>query len=292
MGLMTDYNICDSCVYDAKRYDVAWGSIPTLHSVSALRSLYEEHNLSAWPPELVDVPNIVDSNKGGTTRLLWKNQFHADELRDVATLENATKVAWEYLFSPTAATLAAMRPFEHELDNASLVIAIHARTGDKSLGQVPDPNRDFGSFSQHVFFSCAAELTKRFANLTAGALRVRWFLSSDSLEFRRAAKLRFGDLLVTDTARITEHSGAGGVPDGNGHYKAPALVATVADMLLLAKGHFHVLSSSSGFGRIGALLSQASGAHIAWGADGARCADRLLTRLDSTFLGGWSGLRR
>lgn len=288
---MRDFGICDSCVYDVTRYGDSWGAVPTLHSAAALKSLYQDHNLTAWPPELLSVRNIVDSNKGGATRLLWQNQFHIKELRGIAALENATRVAWEFLFTPTDATLAAMRPLESELDNASLIIAIHARTGDKSFGLVPDPNREFGSFAEHVFFSCAAQLTERFANSTGGASRVRWFLSSDSLELRRAAKQRFGDLLVTDTTTVALHTGAGGLPDRNGHYNAAAMVSSVADMLLLAKGHLHVLSASSGFGRIGALLSRASGAHIAWGAEGAACASNLRTRLDSKFLGDWSGLR-
>lgn len=85
---------------------------------------------------------------------------------------------------------------------------------------------------------------------------------------------------MTDYAHQNDHSSA--------------VVGAVADLLLLAKGRLHVLSHDSGYGRLAAFLSDATGAHVVWGGGGygpSGCESELRTRTDESVLVGYSGMR-
>lgn len=298
--------LCSECLYAPVVVNETWGFIPSLRARASITRLYEKSNLSAWPPALQGVPHLLDTGVGGKLRMLWKNEHHADALGAIAPLERALRTAWDFLFAPSNAVLEAMRPYEEALEGA-FVIAIHIRTGDSAMSPGDKPQRDLESFGERVgrYFACAEAL-----NRTAGPPeehRVRWFLASDSLELRRAAKRVYGDLLVTNTDTPSMHvsgdvQGNVNLPDATEEAllamgRGRAVVTSVADLLLLARGDVHVLSHDSGYGRIAAFLSDGVGAHIAWGDEEAKggeeggCAARLLTRLDGGILGGYSGVR-
>ena len=275
--------LCSTCLYNATTLNETWGTIPTSRSMSSIVRLYRDSNMALWPPELQDIPYVCTTGTGGRTHILWKNSHHLDELRNITLQENAIKTAWDFLFAPSNATVNAMQPYTDLLDGA-FVVAIHVRTGDSTLAHPEQtrPNLEAFSDATTAHFKCAEELSKNVEG------RVRWFLASDSLELRRAAKSKYGELLVTNIESKPRHISHQVETDP---FNERAMISSVADLLLLAKGQLHVLTGDSGYGRLGALLSNASGAHIAWGSTGAKCAAELRTRLDGSVLTGWSGVR-
>lgn len=198
-----ELDVCPECLYNATILNDTWGSIPTSLSRFSMTRLYKDRDLAQWPPELLDIPHVLDTGIGGKTRMLWANPHHAAALKAIAPLENATRTAWDYLFTPTAAVREAMEPYERELAGA-YVIAIQIRTGDEAM--VPDepPRPALADFGEQVgaFFRCAENLTARVA---PPGLPVRWFLASDSIELRRAAIREYGDLVVTNTVTRSQH---------------------------------------------------------------------------------------
>jgi hypothetical protein len=117
------------------------------------------------------------------------------------------------------------------------------------------------------FFDCATQIESA---LSVPGQRVIWYLLSDNGSFRRAAKERYGEKLLTDTALQAMHTDC--KRNGNPTLCSEstmnvALQHSIGSMLAFSLADYHVISRKSGFGRLGAWLSgRWSNMHeIMWG---------------------------
>jgi hypothetical protein len=251
------------------------------------------------PTSLTHVPYLYHySNRGRTMGLWLKNPNHRDELRAIAPASESFKLGWQFLFTPTPATRAVMQPFADLLDaclgnctQPNMVVAIHIRTQDYVFSErVANSNSTLNLTPEHrKYFECAAAISRR----AAPGQRVVWFLSADDLRIRRAAAAAYGDMLVTNSKTAHAHS-ADELPTDNRRDRRvagpSAYVTSFADIYLLAKGQYHVLSSNSGFGKIGAYISDGVGAHITYGGWGTACDSHLISRESPEAYVPWSGV--
>jgi hypothetical protein len=250
---------------------------------------YTKVNLLTQPKGLNAVPFLFVHSNRGRTIMLWGNENHRDSLQALAPASESFKLAWNFLFTPTPATLAAMEPYANQLDACdnctvpNLIVAVHIRTKDTAFSKPLGSKTSQAALMARYrpFFECAQEVGK---NAKPGQ-KVVWFLASDDLEIRRAAAASYGDVLVANTESPSVHF-------GKVKKKTPsAAVSVMTDIYLMAKAQFHVLSLTSGFGKIGAYLSDGVGAHIALGQRGRGCVSSMMTREHDSLIGYWSGMR-
>jgi hypothetical protein len=161
--------------------------------------------------------------------------------------------AFYYIFKPKKELLEFARPFSSQLANKNdLKIGIQIRTGTLALLQ---QNVDENNFAKGIpenfqpFFDCAEMIEKAF-NVN-GSRRVIWYLISDSIGLRKAAKSIYKDKLVTNTVNDPGHSG-----QSNDDQKHTFLKVTFSDMLLLSLCDYFVLTYNSGFGKFSAWISE------------------------------------
>jgi hypothetical protein len=117
------------------------------------------------------------------------------------------------------------------------------------------------------FFDCAKQLESALA---VPGQRIIWYLLSDNGSFRRAAKDRYGDKILTDTALQAVHTDCKRNRDATLCSESTmnvALQQSIGSMLALSLTDYHVISRKSGFGRLGAWLSGrwANMHEIMWG---------------------------
>jgi hypothetical protein len=264
--------------------------------------LATETDLRVNPDGIHDVPYVFASGNRGATAALWQSRYHAKELKAIVRRYSCVAAAFNFLFAPNAATQALLRPFIEAMRPVSgtppiFWVGIHLRHSDKEVfvegADKFDVDGEGGGGNMHPhmdYFNCAATVGKALA--PRGSI-VRWLLISDSLSVRRSAVRRFGDLILTDNETSAVHVDCRQV--GPAHpcdsaRQAYAMQLAARDLLLFSRAHAHVLSENSGFGRLGAFLSEGKGSHIAFGMQGAACT--LRSRTDPIVIYEWSGVRR
>jgi hypothetical protein len=274
--------------YRGLSYRNDWTWITRLASVTDLRS-------GPGNIHLVSVL-FVNGNRGRTT-ILWKSKFHAAELAAIAPQRDAVSTAFNFLFTPNSATLAHMSPFLSEIQQDPQVfwVGIHIRHADDVFSKSDAfnvKNEGGGGFrardAHRSYFDCARAIGEKLAS----GRRVRWLLVSDSLSLRKSAQAEFGDKVLTDTEAAALHIEKCKSMDGaecNDDLRKRAVQLAARDLLLLSYTSAHVLSKNSGFGRLGAFLSNAIDPHIAFGGEGAACKLRGRTS-DPALTKSWSGM--
>eukprot|EP00882_Tetradesmus_deserticola_P028042 GHRQ01031215.1.p1 GENE.GHRQ01031215.1~~GHRQ01031215.1.p1 ORF type:complete len:175 (-),score=36.20 GHRQ01031215.1:158-682(-) len=117
------------------------------------------------------------------------------------------------------------------------------------------------------FFDCATQIE---AAMAVPGQKIIWYLLSDNGSFRRAAKKRYGEKLLTDTTLQAMHTDCKRNSDPTLCSESTMNVAlqhSIGSMLAFSLADYHVMSRKSGFGRLGAWLSGrwANMHEIAWG---------------------------
>lgn len=211
-------------------------------------------NLTAEPAGAAHVPYILMASNRGKTYRLFENPHHAPALRAMGLRpEHAFYCAFHFLFAPSAPTRELMAATQAALtgDPSALKIGIQIRFNDTVLTKdMPGP----ALLHQKLhMFACAQEIEND--RRTPGQ-KVIWYLISDSVALRRAAREKYGDKVLTDDRMRPAHLDC----EINGQ-KCDAesvkyvLRSAVAEMLLFSLTDYQVITFGSGFGRAGAFLS-------------------------------------
>lgn len=146
----------------------------------------------------------------------------------------------------------ALAPHQAELQAlerpGALTIGIQIRTGDAILSSRQDVPIAMDKYL--AFFDCAEQIAT--VQRLAADQPVYYYLVSDSLALRRAALAAFPDHVISSMLPIHHVR----VMDGPGTPPDPvaALQGAAAEMWLFGLADFHVVSTYSGYGRLGALM--------------------------------------
>ena len=181
--------------------------------------MFQRSNLSNLPTGHADTPYVLLASNRGRSFKLFDNPNHKEELKRMGlTAENAFSCAFFYLFQPNARLQGL---YSHlwqalsSLEPQQLKIGLRVRVGDadgfRSSGKSIDGE---ALLAKHMHFFQCAEQIEQNANSSSSSCRVGghcnrsviWFLISDSLELRLAARRRFGDKLLTDVSHRPLHT--------------------------------------------------------------------------------------
>lgn len=196
---------------------------------------------------------FIASNRG-RTYAIFDNPAHGPELKRLGLrAESLARCAFHFLFTPNIATQRVMQPYLAALaDPQALRIGIQIRVGDQVWGT--DGSGATVSLYKH-FFDCAEQIER--SRRQQWHLRVVWYLATDSLFLRREAKRLYGSKLVTDTGYLPYHSDCA-LHNPSACRKdvvESVFRASVAELYLLTKAQYHVVTYTGGFGQLGGWLS-------------------------------------
>uniref|UniRef100_A0A383W237 Fucosyltransferase n=2 Tax=Tetradesmus obliquus TaxID=3088 RepID=A0A383W237_TETOB len=230
-------------------------------------------NLTTFPDDRPSLPYVVSSSNRGATWKMATNPYHRGDFWALGLRpEEAFMCGFFALCRPNAAVQALYyAPFWRPLLQPNVLsIGIQVRFGDKLM------NNDgvYGTVSTSMlmdlaapFFDCATQIE---TVLTVPGQKVIWYLLSDNGSFRRAAKDRYGEKMLTDTTLQAMHTDC--KRNGNPTLCSEstmnvALQHSIGSMLAFSLADYHVISRKSGFGRLGAWLSGRWGNihEIMWG---------------------------
>jgi hypothetical protein len=220
--------------------------------------LFKHSNLTSIPAGNEDVAYVVFSSNRGRSFSLFENNFHKEKLTGGMGLtpERAFSCAFTFLFRPSSLTASLYRPLWRQLTDPSLSlkIGIRIRVGDSTFSSPPSPPHPSPSTQNggaalvekyRQYFRCA-ELIELNYSSSSNSSSVKWYLISDSLELRIAAKREFGDKLITDTSTASTHTYC----STNCSSAAYSMAHAAGDMLSLSLTDYQVFTRDSGFGLI------------------------------------------
>lgn len=232
---------------------------------------------------------MIVMNRGKTIRM-FENSYHRDDLTKMGlTPDTAFGCIANFLFEPKPEIFA---PFLTELgmlkEKNVLKIGIQIRAGDSYLMN-NHHTADLNHFMGH--FACAQQI-EDFAR--GENQRVIWYLVSDSMPLRTAAKEKFGDKLVTSVGSKIEHSAKeASVCKENCTTSDAGIMAAAAEWWLFGACDYHVISVYSGYGRSGAMRSLRRNSIYTIDHKGrgpAKCDNTSFTDLENLSY-DWSGIR-
>ena len=210
--------------------------------------------------DLRSIPQLNDSapyafltSNRGRTFILFRNPVHGPVLRGLGLrAESLARCAFMFLFTPNAETrLNAQRFLLAVEDPRALRIGIHIRVGDSAF-----TNKDDFLVETYIhFFDCAAQIEQD--RRKPWHTRVIWYLASDSLSLRRGAKKLYGEKLLTDAKSPAVHTecASHNASTCTRSVMKKAFQSVAADLHVLSKAQYHVVTSSGGPGQMGAWLS-------------------------------------
>lgn len=218
--------------------------------------IFKYSNLSGYPPTNPGTPYVLSSSNRGHTHYLMHNPYHKTELASFGLRpETAFMCGWFTICSPNKAVQALYSQYWQALNEPGVLrIGIQARLGDdvfqKQTGDLGDAQLAIAA----PYFQCADTLEKAFA--TPGQ-KVLWYLISDALPLRVAAKKKYGDKLLTDTATATQHVDCRTFnPEACSKDAMDLSIQhSIGQLLTFSMADFHITSKESGFGRMGAWMS-------------------------------------
>jgi len=175
--------------------------------------------------------------------------------------DTAFGCAFNYLFEPHP---EALKPYAEELrvlqDPGVLKIGIHIRIGDAVFSESKPGAELLESVRQ--YFDCAKQIEE--SRLLPGQTAA-WFLVSDAVPLREAARAAYGGKLLTPAASAVHH-----VLASHGGGGAQTVQSAVAENWLLGLADNFVLTPISGFGRLAVFRSLLTSAAYLVPKDGPR----------------------
>lgn len=220
--------------------------------------IYHTGNLTSI--QSPDPTYLIGASNRGWLYALANNPNHKHQLWQMGlTPANSFMCGFFFLCAPAAAVEQYYRVYWEALqDLDTLKIGIQIRVGDQVFNHGEQPKLDSEVLQQGAdWFQCAEALEKAFQ--TPGQ-RVLWFLNSDSQQLRKAAKAKYGQKLVVDDMLEMIHPDCfQNTKDGTHACQQAqmdlAFQHSLGAMLTFSLADYHVISSNSGFGRMGAWLS-------------------------------------
>ncbi|WIA14636.1 hypothetical protein OEZ85_003141 [Tetradesmus obliquus] len=222
--------------------------------------LLETADMADFPVGNASVPVVLSTTNRGASYALSRNPHHKEQFWREYGLrpETAFMCGFWSLCSPNAAVQAKyMKKFWRPLQQPELLkIGIQVRFGDQlAFLHKADMSPAALLAMATPYFECASALEEAFA---AQGQPVIWYIISDSGTFRRAAKDLYGDKVLTDDELQLMHV-ACHLNDDPSLCKDSKLQAAVqhavGEMLTFSLTDYHIITQSSGFGRVGAWLS-------------------------------------
>jgi hypothetical protein len=218
--------------------------------------IFKHSNLSGYPPTNPDIPYVLSSSNRGQTHYLMHNPYHKSELASYGLRpETAFMCGWFSICAPnTAVQVLYGKQWETLSQPGVLRIGIQARLGD---GVFTKQDSNLGASQLAVaalYFACAEKLEKAFA---VPGQKVVWYLISDALPLRVAAKQKYGDKLLTDTTTVTQHVDCQTFNPDSCSKEAMDLSMqhSIGQLLAFSLADYHITATESGFGRMGAWMS-------------------------------------
>jgi hypothetical protein len=162
---------------------------------------------------------------------------------------------WFTICAPNMAVQALYRKYWEALSEPGVLrIGIQVRLGDDVFTK---QGTNLGLAQLAVaspYFACAEKLETAFA---VPGQKVIWYLISDALQLRVAAKQKYGDKLLTDTATATQHVDCRTFNPESCSKEAMDLSIqhSIGQLLTFSLADFHIVVKESGFGRLGAWMS-------------------------------------
>jgi hypothetical protein len=253
-------------------FDQEYQLFQFVNATAPMLSWLASSNLSAWPAEHPELAHAVVASNRGATWKLADNPYHTDDFwRMGLRPEEAFMCGFWALCRPNEQVqrLYARDVWGPLADPHSLKIGIQVRFGDEVLNtddeRADDPKYVSSLMSLATpFFECAAAIESAFS---VPGQQVVWYLLSDSGEFRRAAKDKFGDKLLTDTELTAAHSSCRAntgratrgevLRDGacSPEHTQRVMQHSLGSMLALSLTDFHIMTKASQLGRLAAALS-------------------------------------
>jgi hypothetical protein len=162
---------------------------------------------------------------------------------------------WFTICAPNSAVQALYRSYWEALSDPDVLrIGIQVRLGDDVFKAQASNHAEAQFALASPYFKCAETIEQAFA---APGQKVLWFLMSDALPLRAAAKQRYGAKLLTDTSTVTQHADCKSFNPGACSKDAmdTAIQHSIGQLLTFSLADFHIMSKESGFGRMGAWMA-------------------------------------
>ena len=259
---------------------------------------FSDFNMRESPRGHGEAPVVIlSSNRGRAFRLFESPQYRQKLFDFGLRPETCIACAFHYLFRPNAQVEELYGDtFRRLADNSILTIGIAVRVGDEVFGSGDEEQEESHLWSiAEPYFDCASQIESTRAQ--AGQ-RVLIYLISESRKLRQLAKKRLGEKILTDVSTRYDHPDD--VHNRNITVSGPAskkkaldraMQHAVGQVLAFSMADFHVFTSQSGFGRLGAWLNFGWHHLYAIGGNGERrkcgLADYDLLRDDSAK---WAGM--
>ncbi|KAF6253794.1 hypothetical protein COO60DRAFT_389571 [Scenedesmus sp. NREL 46B-D3] len=217
-------------------------------------------NLTDFPQGMADIPAVLSTSNRGASYMMLTNPYHKDQFWRQYGLrpETAFMCGFWSLCSPNAAVqqMYGQRFWGRLQEPGVMRIGIQVRFGDKLAFLHQSDMSPMALLKLAApYFQCARALEDAYA---APGQRVVWFIISDSGAFRKAAVKRYGDKVLTDDQLQLVHVACHLNDDPSLCKDSTLQLAvqhSVGEMLSFSLTDYHIITRSSGFGRVGAWLS-------------------------------------
>jgi hypothetical protein len=226
-----------------------------LHAINEVE-FYSGSNLSSLMEP--DPEYILGACNRGRTYHLAHNPYYKQQLGDFGVNPiNMFMCGFFALCSPVDPIVDYYKTFWDVLSApGTLRIGVQVRTGDHVFGDGESDSIPEEALAQgDSWFQCAQAIEDKFA--TPGQ-PVLWFLNSDSKQLRKAAKAKYGAKLVTDDELSMTHPDCVINKDKQSCEQSAMDLSfqhSLGSILTFSMVDYHVISTHSGFGRLGAWLS-------------------------------------
>lgn len=221
---------------------------------SANTAILTQSDLRIYPPTYFNTRTLlIESNRGMTYRL-FDNPFHRAELLALGlTPENAFSCAFKYLFSPiedscTGVCRHILQSIENAKQDQIAIIGIQVRVGDAAM-----EGNDTTSFARAAaYFKCAADIAEQI--FQESGRKSKYYLISDSLSLLQQAYEAHGEHILVDTTTRPTHIARCSTCRTSDR-RISLLQYTMNQIFLFSKCHYHIVTTDSGFGMLGAWMN-------------------------------------